>query len=30
MIEAKARRAVDVPTETILFNISSEGPVQQG
>ena len=26
MIEAKARRAVGVPTETILFNIDSKGP----
>ena len=26
MIEVKARRAVDVPTETILFNIDSKGP----
>lgn len=26
MIEAKARRAVAVPTETILFNIDSKGP----
>ena len=26
MIEVKARRAVGVPTETILFNIDSKGP----
>lgn len=26
MVEAKARRAVSVPTETILFNIDSKGP----
>lgn len=26
MIEAKARRAVNIPTETILFNIDSKGP----